>query len=82
MMAGSADGASRAIRNYIRALNGKGEATVIGTATKFAAQQPRSPTAFKAMFWTMTTPNWLLYLLVHLVSKPTQPHPYWLRLSR
>jgi 2-methylcitrate dehydratase PrpD len=39
MMAGSADGASRTICNYIRTLNGKGEATVIGTATKFAAQQ-------------------------------------------
>ena len=33
MIAGSDDGASRAIRNYIRALDGKGEATVIGTAT-------------------------------------------------
>ena len=39
MIAGSDDGASRAIRNYILALDGKGEATVIGTATKFAAQQ-------------------------------------------
>ncbi len=39
MIAGSDDGASRAIRNYIHALDGKGEATVIGTATKFAAQQ-------------------------------------------
>jgi 2-methylcitrate dehydratase PrpD len=39
MIAGSDDGASRAIRNYIRGLGGKGEATVIGTATKFAAQQ-------------------------------------------
>jgi 2-methylcitrate dehydratase PrpD len=39
MIAGSDDGASRAIRNYIRALDGKGDATVIGTATKFAAQQ-------------------------------------------
>ena len=39
MIAGSDDGASRAIRNYILALDGKGEATVIGTVTKFAAQQ-------------------------------------------
>jgi 2-methylcitrate dehydratase PrpD len=39
MIAGSDDGASRAIRNYIGALDGKGEATVIGTATKFAVQQ-------------------------------------------
>jgi 2-methylcitrate dehydratase PrpD len=39
MIAGSDDGASRAIRNYIRTLDGKGEATVIGTAAKFAAQQ-------------------------------------------
>lgn len=39
MIAGSDDGASRAIRDYTRALDGKGEATVIGTATKFAVQQ-------------------------------------------
>ena len=39
MIAGSDDGASRAIRNYVRTLEGKGEATVIGTATKVAAQQ-------------------------------------------
>ena len=39
MIAGSDDGASRVIRNYVRTLEGKGEATVIGTATKVAAQQ-------------------------------------------
>ena len=39
MIAGSDDRASRAVRTYIRALDGKGEATVIGTEKKFAAQQ-------------------------------------------
>jgi 2-methylcitrate dehydratase PrpD len=38
MIAGSNDGASRAIREYIRGLDRKGEATVIGTTKKFAAQ--------------------------------------------
>ena len=37
MIAGSDDGASRAIRRYIRGLSGKSEATVIGTKKKFAA---------------------------------------------
>jgi 2-methylcitrate dehydratase PrpD len=38
MIAGGGDGASRVIRKYIRGLNGRGEATVIGTTKKFAAQ--------------------------------------------
>jgi 2-methylcitrate dehydratase PrpD len=37
MVAGSHDGASRAIRAYIGGLDGRGEATVIGTAKKLAA---------------------------------------------
>lgn len=38
MIAGSNDGASRAIRDYIGGLDRKGEATVIGTTKKLAAQ--------------------------------------------
>ena len=38
MIAGSDDGASCAIRNYISELDGRGEATIIGTTKKFAAQ--------------------------------------------
>jgi 2-methylcitrate dehydratase PrpD len=38
MIAGSNDGASRAIRDHIGGLNGKAEATVIGTTKKFTAQ--------------------------------------------
>src|SRR5918999_1620683 len=38
MIAGSNDGASRAIRDYIGGLDGRGEATVIGTTKKLATQ--------------------------------------------
>jgi 2-methylcitrate dehydratase PrpD len=38
MIAGRDDGASRAIRRYIRGLDGKSEATVIGAKRKFPAQ--------------------------------------------
>jgi 2-methylcitrate dehydratase PrpD len=38
MIAGSDDEASRAIRDYLRCLSGRGEATVIGAPKKFAAQ--------------------------------------------
>jgi 2-methylcitrate dehydratase PrpD len=38
MIAGSDDGASCAIRDYIRRLDSRSEATVIGTTKKFAAQ--------------------------------------------